>query len=183
MNPKATTIEQSRKLLELGLDPKSADFAWVGEDGCFVNTSSCELKDTETPAWSLEALIDALPSGTVFISTGRLGYCVSFCAGRGCITKAQNTQKVYSIRCLKLSYGCLKMAICENKEDKSNEKERLHIQRNHQRWPFNARSWRKRHKQAHHEIPMGWGDNGSQKAIPFPLNELRQREMVVKHND
>lgn len=81
MNPKATTIEQSRKLLELGLDPKSADFAWVGEDGCFVNTSSCELKDTETPAWSLEALIDALPSGTAFIYTGRLGYNVSFCGG------------------------------------------------------------------------------------------------------
>lgn len=81
MNPKATTIEQSRKLLELGLDPKSADFSWVGEDGCFVNTSSCELKDTETPAWSLEALIDAIPPGTAFISTGRLGYCVSFCSG------------------------------------------------------------------------------------------------------
>ena len=84
---------------------------------------------------------------------------------------------------MKLSYGCLKTDICGNKEDKSNEKERLHIQRNHQRWPINARSWRKRHKQAHYEIPMGWGDNGSQKAIPFPLNELRQREMVVKHND
>ena len=81
MNPKATTIEQSRKLLELGLDPKSADFAWVGEDGCFVKSSSYEVEDTETPAWSLEALIDALPPGTAFISIGRLGYCVSFCAG------------------------------------------------------------------------------------------------------
>lgn len=81
MNPKATTIEQSRKLLELGLDPKSADFAWVGEDGCFVKSSSDEVEDTETPAWSLEALIDALPSGTAFIHTGRLGYCVSFCGG------------------------------------------------------------------------------------------------------
>lgn len=69
MNPKATTIEQSRKLLELGLDPKSADFAWVGEDGCFVKSSSDEVEDTETPAWSLEALIDALPSGTAFIHT------------------------------------------------------------------------------------------------------------------
>lgn len=80
MNPKATTIEQSRKLLELGLDPKSADFAWVGEDGCFVATST-DLTDTETPAWSLEALIGALPSGTAFIHTCRLGYCVSFCGG------------------------------------------------------------------------------------------------------
>lgn len=80
MNPKATTYEQSRKLLELGLDPKSADFAWVGEDGCFVATST-DLTDTETPAWSLEALIGALPSGTAFIHTGRLGYCVSFCGG------------------------------------------------------------------------------------------------------
>lgn len=82
MNPKATTIEQSRKLLELGLDPKSADFAWVGEDGCFVATST-DLTDTETPAWSLEALIDALPSGTAFISKGRLVYSVSFCKGGG----------------------------------------------------------------------------------------------------
>ena len=81
MNPKATTIEQSRKLLELGLDPKSADFALVGEDGCFVKSSSYEVEDTETPAWSLEALIDALPSGTAFISTDRLGYCVTFSFG------------------------------------------------------------------------------------------------------
>lgn len=81
MNPKATTIEQSRKLLELGLDPKSADFAWVGEDGCFVKSSSDEVEDTETPAWSLEALIDALPPGTAFISKDRLGYCVTFSSG------------------------------------------------------------------------------------------------------
>lgn len=81
MNPKATTIEQSRKLLELGLDPKSADFAWVGEDGCFVKSSSYEVEDTETPAWLLEALIDALPSGTAFISKDRLGYCVTFSSG------------------------------------------------------------------------------------------------------
>lgn len=81
MNPKATTIEQSRKLLELGLDPKSADFAWVGEDGCFVKSSSYEVEDTEPPAWSLEALIDALPSGTAFITIGRSGYNVSFCTG------------------------------------------------------------------------------------------------------
>lgn len=83
MNPKATTIEQSRKLLELGLDPKSADFAWVGEDGCFVKSSSDEVEDTETPAWSLEALIDALPSGTAFISKGRLVYSISFRKGGG----------------------------------------------------------------------------------------------------
>lgn len=82
-NPKATTIEQSRKLLELGLDPKSADFAWVGEDGCFVKSSSDEVEDTETPAWSLEALIDALPSGTAFISKGRLVYSISFRKGGG----------------------------------------------------------------------------------------------------
>lgn len=83
MNPKATTIEQSRKLLELGLDPKSADFAWVGEDGCFVKSSSYEVEDTETPAWSLEALIDALPPGTAFISKGRLVYSISFRKGGG----------------------------------------------------------------------------------------------------
>lgn len=83
MNPKATTIEQSRKLLELGLDPKSADFAWVGEDGCFVKSSSDEVEDTETPAWSLEALVDALPPGTAFISKGRLVYSISFRKGGG----------------------------------------------------------------------------------------------------
>lgn len=68
-----TDIEQSKKLLELGLDPKTADMhywtAWAG----FVsqekrNTPKVGLppKDAiETywiPAWSLSALIELLPT-------------------------------------------------------------------------------------------------------------------------
>ena len=66
----ATTLEQSRRLLELGLDPKSADMLYVyfGEDDYGLEIAN-ELDDkinkffnAETiPAWSLSALLELMP--------------------------------------------------------------------------------------------------------------------------
>ena len=57
----ATTIEQSKKLIELGIDVNSADmYYW---HGCYrllrVNDGKCE--DIDIPAWSLSALLKILP--------------------------------------------------------------------------------------------------------------------------
>lgn len=72
----ATTIEQSKHLLELGLDPKTADMFWkysasLGNtdingriavsyhDNLFVGKY-----DGAIPAWSLSALLEVMPKGT-----------------------------------------------------------------------------------------------------------------------
>lgn len=70
-----TTIEQSRKLLELGLDPETADMVYQTLQGttpsgraigymCFATPRSLFRDDIVVPglpAWSLEALLEALP--------------------------------------------------------------------------------------------------------------------------
>ena len=73
-----TTIEQSRKLLELGLSPKTADLSWVTDlEGDHIiarpykeihdeleqlRTNLGELESKESPAWSLSALIELMPA-------------------------------------------------------------------------------------------------------------------------
>lgn len=68
----ATTIEQSKRLLEAGLDPGSADMMWVvpetldsgDDDGENTQDPPASLKlqrygrYCDTPAWSLSRLID-----------------------------------------------------------------------------------------------------------------------------
>lgn len=65
-----TTIEQSDLLLELGVDPNTADASFVtkpiSHDGAylsltpFANQRNCKLYGIK-PAWSLHKLIDMLP--------------------------------------------------------------------------------------------------------------------------
>lgn len=65
-----TTIEQSDLLLELGVDPNTADTSFVtksiSHDGAylsltpFANQRNCKLYGIK-PAWSLHKLIDMLP--------------------------------------------------------------------------------------------------------------------------
>ena len=65
MNKICTSIKQSKKLLELGLKPETADMYWdfqisgyiliVDELGYYKN-------DSEIPAWSLTALLELIPS-------------------------------------------------------------------------------------------------------------------------
>ena len=56
-----TTIEQSKRLLKLGLDPKTADLSYHEEDGLeFVPYRFIAINDRNEyfPAWSLEALLE-----------------------------------------------------------------------------------------------------------------------------
>lgn len=63
----ATTIEQSKRLLELGLDPKTADMVWVryAAGGYRLEVLHRELferiMETDIAAWSLSALFDVMP--------------------------------------------------------------------------------------------------------------------------
>ena len=57
----ATTIKQSKHLLELGLDPKTADCNW---NTTFGERSLCIGKNKlphAVPAWSLSALLEVMP--------------------------------------------------------------------------------------------------------------------------
>lgn len=67
----ATTKEQSARLLACGVDPKTADMFYQvpitvsqkqrGEDILLVKKPNATLYDTDTPAWSLSALLSLLP--------------------------------------------------------------------------------------------------------------------------
>ena len=72
-----TTISQGSKLVELGLDPETADMTWVNDlDGDHIIAkpyqvlhkeldelrATCgEIESVESPAWSLAILLDLLP--------------------------------------------------------------------------------------------------------------------------
>lgn len=67
MNTKiCTSIEQSKKLLSLGLDPRTADMFYATEIGVLIAESPYEVEGHEpcipfTPAWSLTALLELMP--------------------------------------------------------------------------------------------------------------------------
>ena len=71
-----TTIEQSKKLLELGLNPKSADMWWLyvtaqgkhiammyeePDSHYLARMESYGIQDAAIPCWSLGALLDVMP--------------------------------------------------------------------------------------------------------------------------
>lgn len=68
----ATTIEQSRRLLSCGVDPKTADMYWCSFLQCepFLalgeiprdNETGNVLDDKDVPAWSLSTLLALLPN-------------------------------------------------------------------------------------------------------------------------
>lgn len=71
----ATTISQSRKLIELGLDQKTADMVWMCnkwlysiEDNILNKT---DFNEQDTLAWSLSALLELMPEK---ITDGRYNY-------------------------------------------------------------------------------------------------------------
>ena len=56
-----TTIEQSKKLTELGLSRETSDmFYWCGTD-LRIGGYKAQDKDTDIPAWSLSALLGLIP--------------------------------------------------------------------------------------------------------------------------
>ena len=66
-----TTVEQSKKLIELGLDVETADMYWDFQPDGYVLIAS-ELgyyhNESEIPAWSLVALLELLPKEIEFYS-------------------------------------------------------------------------------------------------------------------
>lgn len=65
MNTLATTIEQSKELVRLGLDPKTADMCFEMEKGDWtlnVGKKSAQVnRGLAIPAWSLSALLEVMP--------------------------------------------------------------------------------------------------------------------------
>lgn len=62
----ATTIEQSKHLLELGLDPKTADMYYLPQvmnegETLWPIDEGYDLNDADQPAWSLSALLEVMP--------------------------------------------------------------------------------------------------------------------------
>ena len=71
MNKICTSVEQSRKLIELGIDTDTADMLWTYDftvnDINGVNVISKYLKPEEKdiPAWSLTALLKLMPKSMI----------------------------------------------------------------------------------------------------------------------
>lgn len=76
MNKICTDIEQSKKLLELGIDVKTADMFW---DTLFAKKPEAQVNnhhfideyddEHRVPAWSLSALLDILSEQSFIIKT------------------------------------------------------------------------------------------------------------------
>ena len=63
MNKICTSVEQSKKLIELGIDRKSSDmYYWCGSD-LRIGGHRAQDEELDIPAWSLSALLDLLPKG------------------------------------------------------------------------------------------------------------------------
>ena len=70
MNKICTSIEQSQKLIELGIDVSTADmyYQWYSETASALHVGKGSKKlNADCPAWSLTALLKLMPKS--FIST------------------------------------------------------------------------------------------------------------------
>jgi len=59
----STTVEQSKRLLALGLDKDTADMTWknVGTDWLELFVYGADESEEDIPAWSLGALLEIMP--------------------------------------------------------------------------------------------------------------------------
>ena len=64
----ATSIEQSKHLLELGLDPNTADMVWMSNKWLYSIKDNIlhkeDFSEIDTLAWSLSALLKVMPKNT-----------------------------------------------------------------------------------------------------------------------
>lgn len=78
----ATTIEQSKHLLELGLDSKSADMVWMCNKWLYSIKDIILLREQfseqDTLAWSLSALLEVMPKPDLYRETADLWVCVTY---------------------------------------------------------------------------------------------------------
>ena len=79
-----TTIEQSKQLLELGIDPKTADMYYPNRIDIDNYPLSLEWKNglplltQEVPAWSLSALLELIPNPMLSLQFDQTWYCAGF---------------------------------------------------------------------------------------------------------
>lgn len=82
MNKICTTIEQSRKLLELVIDINTADMCWsvdIPDSPTLLSypITDCDNWEHKIPAWSLNALLGLMPDSA---GVAKEGYCcVGYC--------------------------------------------------------------------------------------------------------
>ena len=69
MNKICTSIDQSKKLIELGIDVNTADMCYLDGDDKDYQVKDGTLDYEGIPAWSLSALMNLLPSE--FIEVGK----------------------------------------------------------------------------------------------------------------
>lgn len=63
MNKICTSVEQSNKLIELGIDVSTADMFWHRKlDGTYSLSIDDDVLKSDTPAWSITALLELMPS-------------------------------------------------------------------------------------------------------------------------
>lgn len=85
----ATTIVQSKHLLELGLSKETADMSYSeeyfgndkdGNDEWCWRLNACKFVDIEgiIPAWSLSALLEVMPKPDLYREVADLWVCVAF---------------------------------------------------------------------------------------------------------
>lgn len=80
----ATSIEQSKELVRLGLYPKTADMVWVryAAGGYRLEVLHRELferiMETDIPAWSLSALLEVMPRPDLYREIADLWVCATF---------------------------------------------------------------------------------------------------------
>lgn len=95
MSKICTSIKQSKKLLKLGIDPKSADMCWIyanREHFCAIDEDGL-LEPLGIPAWSLSALLELIP---LHLKEFKNGIDFEF-------SKAMNNKKWYSAHYTKFS--------------------------------------------------------------------------------
>ena len=94
-NEMVTTVEQSRKLLEVGVDPNTADMWRVDCDDAnyFITNekyidliNGCEV----VPAWSLSALMNIMPKGFVLVKDSVVEKYHLF--SKGCMGKSTSAE-------------------------------------------------------------------------------------------
>ncbi len=78
----ATTIKQSKHLLELGLDPKSADMVWMCNKWLYSIKDNIlnreQFSEQDTLAWSLSALLEVMPIPDLYREISDLWVCATF---------------------------------------------------------------------------------------------------------
>lgn len=86
MSKICTSIEQSKKLLELGLNPDTADMYWWSSGKRYYIEAMDDddfNEEGDIPAWSLSALFDFLKNNINNHSTYEMVYLPSTFDGRG----------------------------------------------------------------------------------------------------